>query len=636
MVRLFCCLFLLITSLSSVNAKGIKYGKITKEEALLKECSFEKNAHAILLNKSCVVSVDFNKIRYTHHVRLKILDEKALDQSDIELLYYSKNKLEAISSIKAQTINFDEKGKKVVSSLSSKSIFKTDINENYSAVRFTLPNVKVGSIIEYKYTLSSSIYSYLDTWYFQSDIPTVRSYIKVNIPEYFNYDLIMFGDRIKSKYVGKGGNEWELNYLSSIKEEPYINNYYDFIDQIRFQLVGYYKRNELGTPEFVTVNKSWDKVAREYVSEISPYIRKGFAKKLLTSILKGDETPWIKIQKIHHYVTSRIVWNGKYGIYPKVNMSELVKTGVGNKANINMLYATLLNAAGIESYLSLSKTNTSGLLQKQFPLMSQFNNPIVYVKIYNKKFFTDATSAYRSYELLAEKDLNYFAFVLDKKRYRWEKIKPFESNLQGINTTYDFSNLKKPILKCNIFEDGYFAEKTRKKLNDIKQDQSILNRYLNLDDDVLIKDSIQIKNRNDINKKINISINQNIDNLLSFDDDIIYFSPFTEGTRKNPFLSEERHYRVDFNYPFTKTHNIKIIIPDTYVFDKSLNNKIFKLPQNYGLFNCKQIINKNELIIRIVFKINVPSISKNYYGALRQFYTLMSETLNQQLIIKRK
>ncbi len=66
-------------------------------------------------------------------------------------------------------------------------------SDNLNRAKFTLPNVKEGSVIEYSYRITSEFLSYLRDWEFQREIPTVWSEYKVTIPEYFHYNQLSRG-----------------------------------------------------------------------------------------------------------------------------------------------------------------------------------------------------------------------------------------------------------------------------------------------------------------------------------------------------------------------------------------------------------------------------------------------------------
>jgi hypothetical protein len=59
--------------------------------------------------------------------------------------------VEDIKNLSAQTINVDASGKYGITKVGKDAIYRKKINKSYSEVIFTFPNVKPGSIIEYKY-----------------------------------------------------------------------------------------------------------------------------------------------------------------------------------------------------------------------------------------------------------------------------------------------------------------------------------------------------------------------------------------------------------------------------------------------------------------------------------------------------
>lgn len=628
--------FLLLFINFKLLGKEIRYGKFSKEEISITECSFEKEAPAIILSKTCDIVLNYSVIQYFNHVRIKILNEEGLKWANVVIPYYRKDDLENVTGVRGQTVNFGVDGKEETTDLEGKSVFTVDVDEWTGETRFSMPNVKVGSIIEYKYTTNSHFYSYLDTWYFQDEIPTLYNSLKVNMPESFRYDLVMFGDRLEAKYP-EPKNEWILTDLPSIKEESHVNNYHDFVEQIRFQLVGYFTRNEssLGRePVFKTVKTNWEDLASEYLGKIDFLGRKGFAQKQLEGILNGSENNWEKIEKIYDFVRINIKWDGNYRLYPEKFPPKIVEEKVASNSEINLLLVLLLREAGIPCNPALGRTNKRGLIQKEYPLMSQFNQVFACVELYSKEFFLNAISPYRPYQILAEEDLNYFAFVLDKAKPHWAQIKANSKTNRNVIVSYDYSNLKTPILKLQLQETGYFAVNSRKVINEEKVETWIGNLF-SFDSDDLKMDSVHVENQADVNLPLVTKfefIPQN-DQLES--NPILYFTPFTERERKNPFLAEERQYRIDFNYPSTKMYLVKIKIPKGYHFESYPKSKRLMLPGESGVFTLQSQVEGNELTLRTSFSIKIPSFDKMYYPNLREFYSQMTTLLNSQVVVKR-
>ncbi|MBN2596010.1 MAG: DUF3857 and transglutaminase domain-containing protein [Marinifilaceae bacterium] len=630
-------LFLQIT-IFTLKAQKVKYGKISKDEFALKECPYEKDASAVILSRTCSVDLSYSIIRYFYHVRIKILKEEGIDQANIKLSYYRNNNIENISGVKGQTINLNEQGKQEVVEIANNSIFDMDVDENYGEVRFTMPDVKVGSIIEYKYTTNSHFYSYLDTWYFQDEIPTFYSSIKVNMPESFRYNIVMFGSQVQAKYPESKNRQWTLTNMPSIKEESHINNYHDFVEQLRFQLAGYFTRDEStlgGTPIFVSSMTTYEELAKEYSEKVNFLGRTNFAKKQLETILNGNENNWEKLQKIYDFVRTHVKWNGKYRIYPEDSPPNVLDEKAGTNSEINYLLVLLLQEAGFDCNPALARSNTRGLIQKDYPLLSQFDQVLVFVELYGKRIFLNATSPYRPFDLIAEKDLNYHAFVLKKGNPFWDKIEPNKKNHQDVLITYDYSNSENPVCNLRVRENGYFAAKSRKELIEVGSESWMTNLF-DLEKCDFQKDSLHFKNRDDVNLSFKMECNLKLESGLDEGSDYIYVNLFNKKDLKNSFLKETRQYRIDYNYPRSKTYMAKFILPDGYKFEDYPKNKKITLPEDSGNFILTSQLLGKELTVRTSFKINVVSFTKEYYDILREFYSQMSKMLGSKVVIKKE
>src|SRR5690606_7915333 len=126
--------------------------------------------------------------------RIKILNERGIEAANQELVYYSENKKEAIQNIKAQTLNI-ENGQIKSYPVDKNSIFDVNINEAYSSKKFTFPNVKVGSILEFEYDFYDNDVYLIDIWRFQHEIPTLFSQYSLTNETYREYTLLMVGEK---------------------------------------------------------------------------------------------------------------------------------------------------------------------------------------------------------------------------------------------------------------------------------------------------------------------------------------------------------------------------------------------------------------------------------------------------------
>jgi len=184
----FLSIFLILFTLygfSYSEKLPIKWGRIAKSEFEIKSFRGDTSADAIIL-------CDFGDIRitnrtfYTRHVRIKILNSKGLKYATIEIPYQVRNKHDDILALKAQAYNL-ENGEIVKYKLKSREYSDVKVDDKWRKKVIKIPNVRAGSIIEYYYTIASLDFIRLDDWYFQSEIPTLWSEIRFDVPDPFIY-----------------------------------------------------------------------------------------------------------------------------------------------------------------------------------------------------------------------------------------------------------------------------------------------------------------------------------------------------------------------------------------------------------------------------------------------------------------
>ena len=149
--------------------------------------SLEMTAYAGDSTADAVYLYDYGNVRFSYDnqrglvmimetwVRIKILKESALDRASVSLNYYDANnfeKDERIEDLKGFTYNLVD-SQIVTTSLDKKSIKREKSSDKYGAIKFNLPNVKKGSVIEYSYTRTTPFYHQQTpgTWTFQGSIP---------------------------------------------------------------------------------------------------------------------------------------------------------------------------------------------------------------------------------------------------------------------------------------------------------------------------------------------------------------------------------------------------------------------------------------------------------------------------------
>lgn len=155
----------------------------------------DSSANAIVIyeqGNSYVDKKDFDLHTEKKH-KIKILNKEGFNHANVTIyLYKNSSDKEKVKNIKAST-HHDANGKIIETHLLKDNIYTEAYNENFTVVKFTLPNIKEGSVITYSYEIVSPFMFKYHGWHFQSDIPKLYSEYKASIPGNWLYNVKLVG-----------------------------------------------------------------------------------------------------------------------------------------------------------------------------------------------------------------------------------------------------------------------------------------------------------------------------------------------------------------------------------------------------------------------------------------------------------
>ncbi|MCH5689784.1 DUF3857 domain-containing protein [Niabella sp. W65] len=176
-----------VQAISAQGKNNFKFGKVSATDFDVTSPAIDTASNAVVLADIGSSTLEGNNkgffsLKYTHLRRVKILNKKGMDAADISIvLYTSGNAEEKLDECKALTYNL-ENGDVKQTKLENSSIFKERLSKNAVVRKFTFPNVKEGSILEYTYTITSDFLTHLRPWEFQgTSWPRVYSEYTVKI-----------------------------------------------------------------------------------------------------------------------------------------------------------------------------------------------------------------------------------------------------------------------------------------------------------------------------------------------------------------------------------------------------------------------------------------------------------------------
>ncbi len=250
------CLFLCFGVNTFAQNSGFDFGKITYAELDMNTYPPDTTAGAVVLKEfgeAYISNYDDNNLMFEYHVKIKILKRSGFEEANFAIPLYKDGtkREERWISLNATTFNLEGKGIKETK-MEEKNFFLDKASKHHIIAKFTLPDIRVGSIIEVKYVLESPFFFNFRPWEFQGDIPKISSEYWSKIPGNYVYNIALRGFLkltknesviVKDCYT-PGDNygaecvlgKFGMEHIPAFINEDYMTARSNFISCIRFEL----------------------------------------------------------------------------------------------------------------------------------------------------------------------------------------------------------------------------------------------------------------------------------------------------------------------------------------------------------------------------------------------------------------
>lgn len=651
--KLFMVLFVAISFLKG-SAQEFKLGKVSIAELREKFHPIDTSAVAAILFKKGKTYFTYNSksgfsANHVIEFRIKIYKKEGLSWANQTAYYYvgydnvNDDKVRFSSSV---TYNLED-GKIVKTKLESEGTFKTKINKFWNQATITLPNVKVGSVIEFKYTLESENIIKFPDFEFQYDIPVNFFEYKTEVPEYFIYSSLQKGnldietdsELVDSKKDYAQGykqiNKWyAAKNIPALKHEKFVNNR----DNYRGAIISELEKERRPDWPVKDYAATWEGVAKtifkdkEFGEELK--LKDYFATDLKV-VIKDIVEPKERLFVIFKYVQKIMNWDKKESYYVDKGVQRAYLERTGNVAEINLMLVSMLRSVSIKSNPVLVSTIDNGL--PVFPNRTVFNYVIAAAEIEGKQILMDATNKLTIPNVLPLKVLNWqgrliiedgsstaidlIPDALSEENFTINaKINPELGSIAGLvntqRTNYAAFNFRTTNATKN---QEIYLENLENNLNNIEIDAYIL----------------QNKNE-DISKPVIENFNFKWNNAYDGIGEKIYINPLLFFTdTKNPFNQEERQMPIYFGFPHRYVYNITLEIPKGYVIESKPESIRFVTENKEASYMMTAISKENEINIKVIKDVNKAIFAVEDYTMLKDFFQNSIDKQNEKIVLKK-
>lgn len=647
----------LLAYFGSAFAQKNPIGELTNEELTMKAYTGDTSAHAVVLkelgNAYFKIQQD-SRIILEYTVRIKIFDNKGFDEGNVIIPIYKGDNLkyESVTNISGTTTYIDVNGKTVKASLDTKSVIKENKNSNWDLVKFTLPDLHEGCVIEYSYKLSSPFIFNFRSWEFQSDIPKIESKYVTTIPQVYHYNISYKGpyeliadlpELMKDCFTGGGSdlktdcwkNTYVLDSVPAFVEEAYMTARSNFLSTINFELSEY--TDYMGIKHGVT--KEWKNIDEELMT--SDVFGKQLQKKdvFATEIkaLLGNQTDeLLKAKTIFKHIQKWFKWDGSTGIYPD-GLRKAYEKRSGNIADINLSLVSAMTSAGLFCEPVLLSTRNNGTINKLYPVVSDFNYVIARVQIGEKSYLLDASDSFLPFGLLPIHCINDQGRVMSFTRPSfWIDLKATHKSVDSYSLVLALDETGKIKGKLTNFSIGYEAHnkrKTIKKFNSVEEYiEDLDERYPKMK---ILKS--EISNLDSLESTLSESYDIEIDAYDNLNQEKFLYNPFLMvKLTENPFKLAERLYAVDWGIPSETRLMLSLAFPDKFRVVSSPATARLGLPLDGGLFITTQEISENVIQLSQRTLFNKSIYTPEEYPYLKELFNKIVDTHKTDFVFEKK
>lgn len=658
MKRITLVLLLLVVILFSVRAQeySFKYGKITNDELNMSVYDKDTTASAVVIydmgNTYYSVSNDRFQVCTDYKKKIKILKTTGLDEANVNIPFYykSSSSREMITGLEAFSYNV-ENGKTVKTKLEKNYIFNEVINDKYQRIKFSVPNVKVGSVIEIKFSKTSDLVYNLDPWGIQGDIPVVFSSYEVKIPDYFVYTVETKGyEKIDvaensegQQFVLTGGGTNNTVNCSSrhivftakdvpaLKDEKNVWCLNDFLSGVRFEL----KATNFPGEYYRPYSRTWEELEALIKNETdfgsnmkmsNPF--KEIMAKELASVTDEKE----KITKIYALLKGLISWNEKYSFYGN-KAKEAVKLKTGDNGQINMILLSMLRDAKIKAYPVLLSRRSLGRLPYSYPSFDQLNTFVVAAQTSDGKVhYMDGSAIHGGLNMLPLDFLVDRARILDEgSTEKWADLTSIGKNqrIRQINVKMnDVGNLSGFMNTAYTYQDAY---QYKQKFEAAKDSAEFVESLAN--ENHIVVDSFKLEDKQQMSIMLNEKLFFTKENENS--GEFIYLNPMIfMHLAENEFLNPERKLPVEFPYSTSYIVNCNITLPENF--------QVVEMPKSVKMVlndkcKCVYMVQQNANTITLSYKFDMHQIlfPVDNYKDIREFFGQVVTKNHEMLVLKK-
>jgi len=649
-------------------ARCLAQDKHVRELSPVRAADFAPISSPVSDSSGAIILADIGEVRFVgneqgwfsyvfqRHRRVKILNKKAFDDLatvDVEL-YRPLGNSERLDKVSASTYNL-ENGQVTEVKLEKKDVFEDRQRGDWTQMRFTLPGVREGSIIDYSYTINSPYVEFLPTWQFQSErYPCLWSELMVEIPQALFYTVVKQGihryavdkgDVGGGSYTlgdGHGGSmavdatvtkhHWVMTDIPAFHSEEFLFCPDNYVDKIDFQLAKTYDGQE-----YHDHYNSWKQATEQLMG------KSNFGAALdgddeavgdcVNKAVAGGGDFAAQAREIYYYLTGNFTCDNHSNIFITSRLRDVIRKRSGTVGDINLLLAAMLRKIGLKADPVVLTTREHGFNLATYPVLERLDYVIVRTVIHGNVIYLDAAHPKLGFGQLDEDCYNGHARIISKTDsgsvyFESDSLRERKATVVFVSTTD--KGVEGTWTSTLGAQESY---QLREHVSDQGEKAFFKNIQTQYGDDITIFDG-GIDSLDQPEKPVTVHYTFKL--RPGEDNAKVYLNPFIgAGLRTNPFGAAERKYPIEMPYVREDLYVFTMQIPDGYAVEDLPKSARAMLNGQDGVFEYLIGVQEGMIQLRCRLKLNKAIFGPEDYGSLRDFYAFAVQKEAEEIVLKK-
>jgi len=639
---------LLVAAAYVVPLKAGGFQPVNPDELKMTSEPQAPGAPAIILYRQ----VDRNDRGLTAHeddyVRIKILKEEGRKYADVEIPFF-KESGNNIVNIHARTIRPDGTIANFEGKAFDKSIVKAR-GVKYMAKTFTLPDVQVGGVIEYYYTLDLPEYFIFDShWILSEELFTKHAEfsLKPYTSDYSNWHLRWTWQLLPagSEPPKEGPDHiirMEASNIPSFQTEDFMPPENELKSRVDFTYTEDF--NAKDAKEF------WTNRGKKLNGYVEGFVGKRKAmEQAVAQIVSPNDVPEAKLEKV--YARVQQLRNTTYEVEKTEqerkrekekedsNVEDVWKRGYGSGYDLTWLFLGLVRASGFEANGVMVSDRLNYFFNPATMDAHKLDTNVVMVKLNGKDVFYDPGAALTPYGLLPWSETGVAGLRLDKDGGAWIRTMLPDSSASRIVRSADLTLSETGDLEGKLTITFTGLEAMQRRRDEMHEDEADRKKFLEDEakEHIPAASEVELVNKPDWSSSTPPLIAEfrlKIPGWVSGAGRraLLPVGIFS-AAEKRVFEHTERVHPIYFDFPSGKEDDVSISLPAGWEVSS------LPPPQNQGtphvvLYSLKAENDKGKLLLTRKLNVDILLLDKKYYGALRDFFQVVRTGDEEQVVLQ--